>query len=239
MMFYRLLKTELKQAIRDPLYQVFLFYPVILALLALLLKDVLSQQPKTAYLLVLSLFVLMGGFIFGALIGFSLLDDKDDFVLISLKTSPLGVRTYVIYKLLIGYFFGLISTLMMLASFSLFEMPWYTIIYVTLLSSLQGPIIALIISVFASNKVEGFVIMKSAGLLLIAPIISLFVEGWQEVFLYLIPGFFPLRLLLSDVTSTVLFLGNPLYYFLLGLIVELSILSILFILYQKKLKKIS
>lgn len=236
MMFSRVLRHELKNIQRDRMYKFFVIYPVIFAVIAYFLFPTLKDDPNPmAYYIIALVFILMNGFIFGAVTGFTLLDDRDDHVLASLKVSPIDVDLYVKIKLLLSYLFGVVATVLILITGDfLASSDFSTFLMIALLSPMQGPMVALLINAFASNKVEGFVIMKSSGIILLVPIAAIFLTDWKEIFLYIIPGFWSGRLILTDLMGSTYPLGEPWLYFVLGFIINLMILWLLFKLYQKK-----
>ena len=236
-MFIKILKHELGSIKRDKMYSFFVGYLLLFFVVSIFLFPYLKDQPnpESTILMVFILFLLMNGFIFGAITGFTLLDNKDDNVLLSLQVTPIDVNMYIFFKLLICFIFSLISTtlLVFIANISS-SISVVSFIMTIFLASLQGPIIALIMNVFASNKVEGFVVMKISGLLLIGPILSLFLTDWTEFFIGLFPGFWPSRILTMDFYNSSYTFSSPYIYFILGLFVNgLFILNLLNF-YKKK-----
>src|SRR3989339_631548 len=114
-MFKRVLIHELKNIQRDIMYKFFMVFPIILALIAYFLVPYLrNNSGDLAANIVTLMFIIMNGFMFGAITGFTLLDDQDDNVLLSLKITPISVKSYVLIKLSLAYLFGMIATLMLI-----------------------------------------------------------------------------------------------------------------------------
>jgi len=163
----------------------------------------------------------MSGIVFGAITGFTLLDDQDDGVLFSLKVTPINVNVYIFLKLLMSYIFSVIATIILVIATGLLDMlPLIDIFFITLLSSFQGPFIALVMNAFSSNKVEGFVIMKLTGLTIIGPILALFLTDWTELLIGIFPGFWTARIMSISMLPIDFFLGPSWIYFSLGLIIN-------------------
>ena len=198
-MILTVIKAELRNMVRDKMYLVFALYPIILGTIGYFLIDYIEGKVEPTNLapeIVAMFLILMSGYIFGALIAFTLLDDKDDLVLMSLKITPISVKSYVIVKLVVAFIFGFVATLVItLATNFLPDATFWHIMLISFVGALQAPGVALIVNSFSSNKVEGFVVMKLSGLILILPVIAFFVMDWQEVFLVFAPGFWPARLI--------------------------------------------
>lgn len=231
-MFLSVLKNEFKNFTRDKMYGFFIFFTLVFAGVSYFLNDYLSTQfpslPVASYIATMFI-VVMEGFIFGAITGFTILDDRDDSVLLSLRVSPINVRTYIIIKLSISYILGVLATwLVLVVNPSFDHTPWENILFISLLSPLQGPVIALIVNALATNKVEGFVIMKLSGLLLMIPVAVFFISNWTEIFLMIIPGFWVARLISLELIPGSGFLSPSAWYVGLGFIVNGIILVVLF-----------
>ena len=235
-MFLRVLKHELKNIVRDKMYAFFMIYPIIIGIVAYYLIPYLREDVGVLIANIVSLlFVLMTSFMFGAITGFTLLDDQDDHVLYSLKITPIKVRDYIVIKLFFSYFLGFLATLLLVLITRLFESSIMNIIGISLLAALQAPMLALLINAFASNKVEGFVIMKATGILVMIPIASLFLTNWTELFLGIVPGFWVARLVSMSMIPSDYFL-NEFGYYLLGYIVNIGLIWLLFNKYKHRIQ---
>jgi fluoroquinolone transport system permease protein len=235
-MISKVILHELKHMIRDQMYVFFLFFEVVLiATASILLPYLETEVSLLASNLALINLLLMSGIIFGSISGFSMLDDMDDGVLFSLKVTPISLTSYIFFKLFLTFIFSSVATTaLLLVTGLLFEMSLLHASMIIVLSSIQAPFIALIMASFASNKVEGFVIMKLTGLTLIGPIVSLFLTDWTELLLSIFPGFFPSRMLMMEITSISYTFSSPVIYFVIGSIVSTLWMFLLFRLYKKK-----
>lgn len=235
-MFLRVVIHELKNITRDRMYAFFAIYPIIMAVVAYFLVPYLNTLGNPlASQVVTVVFILINGFMFGAVTGFTLLDDQDDKVILSLRITPIDVKHYVFVKLLVGYVMGILATLLLLiAADFLPNISLLSLIYILVLAPLSGPIIALFINCFASNKVEGFVMMKLSGIILLVPVASLFLTNWTELFLFIIPGFWPARLIAMNILPIDYFIDSEFIYFILGLIVNLGLATLIFRVYSKR-----
>ncbi len=229
--------NQLKRIIRDKMYVFFMLYPLLIIAVSYWLVPYLERQAGAiAANIVALVFILMTPFMFGALTAFTLLDDRDDHVFDSLRITPLKLTTYIHIKLLIAYVFAVISSLLVLFLNQYLTLSIINKILIALLSSLSAPIIALLVNSFSSNKVEGFVIMKSTGLILLLPIAALFATDWTEIFLMIVPGFWPARMISMGLLPIDFLL--PIYlYFSLGILVHIVYIYVLYRLFLKKVEQ--
>jgi fluoroquinolone transport system permease protein len=134
-----------------------------------------------------------------------------------------------------SYLFSVIATLILFFATGLYQtLPIIDLLFILVLSSFQGPLIALIMNAFSSNKVEGFVVMKLTGLTLIGPILALFLNDWTELLLGIFPGFWTARILSISMMPVEYLLGASWIYFLIGFVA--NVLSLLYIFRYYKFK---
>src|SRR5690606_17083910 len=235
-MFIRVLKHEIRNILRDKMYAFFMFYPIIIGVVAYFLIPYLRAEVGILVAnIVALLFVLMTPFMFGAITGFTLLDDQDDNVLYSLKITPIKVAHYIWIKLSFSYVLGFVATFLLVFITKLFESSIWNMIGISLLAALQAPMLSLFINAFASNKVEGFVFMKATGIVVLIPIASLFLTNWTELFLGVIPGFWSARLVSMSLIPAQ-YLLDEFWYYLLGFIVNIGLVYILYIKYKRRIR---
>lgn len=234
-MLKRMIMGEFKRIFRDKMYVFFMIYPLFIVATLLWLVPYIDQRLGTVASNIVSLvFILMTPFLFGAITAFTILDDRDDHVFDSLKVTPLKVSTYLTIKLIMTYLFGFITSLVVLLINNNVRMNLLDKVLIATLSSLSAPTIALLVNAFSSNKVEGFVIMKSSGLLMMLPIASLFVTNWSELFLGIIPGFWPARLISMSLLPIDFFMADY-GYFIFGTLVNLIYIIVFFRLVKKRI----
>jgi len=237
-MIKRIFKHELKAMFRDSMYTFLFIYPIVIAVIAYFLIPYLETHSDIFVKnLVLTLMLILNGIMYGAITGFTILDDQDDKVLLSLKITPISVRWYIGIKLLLSYILGIFGTvLFMFASGFYQDVDFFTFLMIIILAPLQAPLFSLIINLFAQNKVEGFVIMKSSAMFLIAPVATIFLTKWTELLFGFLPGYWTTKLIYSQLPSTIVFFNSNVLYFIFGLITHIILISILFILFSKKQK---
>lgn len=188
---------------RDSLLRWMMVMPVVIALLLRLLIPWLTEAlliqfafDLAPYRILFVSYALLTGtpVMFGVIIGFLLLDERDDRTLTALQVTPLSLNQYLAYR--IGLPMGL-SVVMMLLSFplaGLVQFPLRYVLLVALLAAPLAPLFALVLAAVSTNKVQGFAITKGVGSLFIIPLIAYFVPlPWQWLF-GLVPTFWPPKL---------------------------------------------
>ena len=168
-MISALIKFETKNILRESMTMVMLLYPLVLGGLGKYVIDAgLVEGPAVGVIAIM--IALLAGFSYGAMAGFSLLDDRDDQVFASIQISPVSLAYYIWFKTVFVTILAVVAGFFVIWVTGAIAMSIGEILLVSLLSALQVPIVAFLVNAFAGNKVEGFVAMKATGFLLIFPV---------------------------------------------------------------------
>jgi len=184
---------DVKNVIRDPFLKWMIPAPFLIAILYRLLIPALTAfaAPWIAleayYPLLLSTLILFIPLLYGVVVGFMLLDERDEGTLTVMKITPMSLDKYMAYRFMAPVAVSIVTTLLAYPLAGLMPVSLTMLIATTVLASLTAPFIALIFAAFARNKVEGFAIQKMLGGLFMIPMVAYFIpSGWQLLF-----GIFP------------------------------------------------
>lgn len=195
------------------------FYPILFGFIGRYIFPIIADSSgfsidKFADLIIVVL-VLITPFIYGALIGFSILDDKDDHILSAIKVTPLGLNRFLSFRLIIALVISFIACIYVMWFSDIGGLSLGSMAAISFLASLSAPATGLFINAVANNKIEGFAVMKGAGIIIIFPIIALFFMDKKELFFSFAPGFWPAKAISSLIRGEdILFLSYYQYYFI-------------------------
>lgn len=238
-MYMSFIKAELKKWARDSMMFFMLLYPLIFAFLGRFLLPWLTEkyafnfEPFTDLILVI--LVLFIPISYGALIAFSLLEDRDDNVFTNIRVTPLSIYYFMGFRLVGVYIICVIATIFVIWFSKVGNIPMKNIISISLLASLEAPISGLLINALARNKIEGFAVMKAGGSIIVFPIVALFFNGAKELFFSFAPGFWSAKVISSLVRGGGLYLTYKQYYFI-GLIYMIILNILAYGLFLKRTK---
>ncbi|MCX5775318.1 MAG: hypothetical protein NTV44_03020 [Firmicutes bacterium] len=257
-----LLRYEFKTLVKDPMNLFMLIFPFVILLLcgwmipAILQRAGASNGASAITLLIsFALCETMGGYITGAMLGFSLLENRDENTLVSISVTPMSLKGYTLFKSIYAFIFSFLGNLVMVAGLKLFASDAYVIVYGGFTISLLGNIsyfeiiifslvTALIVPFFgglfsavAKNKIEGFAIMKTGGLIIMIPMLCLlpaFAGGWQYA-VGIAPNFWPMKALLNiAMGSTNSANINFWWYMAIGTVYQIALSAIALKIFLKK-----
>lgn len=227
--FRALAATDARNMSRDALLRFLLVYPLLLGgLLRWLLPfatERLAGQVDLVphYPLIIAFFgILVTPQLSGLLIGFLLLDERDDRTLTALQVTPLSMNTYAAYRLALPVLVSIASTYFVVWMMNVVDVSYAKLLPIALLASLEGPIFGLMLVALAKNKVQGIALMKGLGIFSVAPMAAWFVaEPWQYL-LGMVFTYWPAKAYWQMID------GEPMGLSLsVGLLLHLAILALL------------
>jgi len=110
-----------------------------------------------------------GAMIGGLIVGFLLLDERDQNTLTATLVTPIKINSYLAYRVVVPMLvaFGVVVLEVLITNIAV--VPLWQLLLIAGGASFTGALVALILANFAQNKVQGFAMLKiigSSGLLL-------------------------------------------------------------------------
>lgn len=107
----------------------------------------------------------------GIVLGFQLLEEKEQGVFRAISVTPLNNDYYLFYRFAITVVIGSIMTYFVHEILGLISLPLVFLLPVILVATCQIPLQSLMIASFARNTLEGFAVMKGTGFTLLVPLL--------------------------------------------------------------------
>ena len=216
---------------RDSLLRWFIFLPVLLVILlrivvplaAQLLWERLRFDLLPYYSLINSFLYLILPMLVGMVLGFLLLDQRDDNTLTALQVTPLSLNGYLAYRISLPLLVAFVMTLVMVPLAGLAQLNPTAHLAAALCAAPLAPMFALFTAAFAQNKVQGFAVMKASSIISVPPLIAYFVTGWWQWLFGLAPTYWPVKV------YWLLEAGSPLGWaaLLVGLLYQFLLIALL------------
>lgn len=106
-----------------------------------------------------------------------MLEEHDDHIDRYLFITGLGKNGYIISRIVIPALFAFVTTAVLLPIFRLTDLSAAQIIFLSLTGTLQGIIIALLITALSSNKLEGMAVTKLSSLIIFGAAAPYFISS--------------------------------------------------------------
>lgn len=207
---------------RDPLLRYLPLIPLLVALLARYFLPFLVAKVESAVGVTIQpyyapimgyILLILSPILVGAVIGFLLLDQRDDRTMEALQVTPLSPAGYLAYRLAMPSLLSLIITLLALPISGLVSGGMFSLLIAALAAAPLAPLMALAYGSFAQNKVQGFALQKASGVILLPPIAAYFLPAPWHWLLGIFPNYWAGQLFWQPVTA------HPLawLFFIIGL----------------------
>jgi fluoroquinolone transport system permease protein len=129
----------------------------------------------------------------GLVLGFQLLEEKDEGSLVAVAVTPLSLDQYFVYRATLYGLVGLPLVLVLHQLLGVVAVPPDRLAVVAVAATPMLPLMALVIAGFAGNQVEGFAVMKGAGVLLVGPLASFFIPRPWDLLVGVLPTYWPIK----------------------------------------------
>ena len=189
--------SELKKWSRDTLTAFMTIYPIIFGVVGRYVLPWADENSGFSLDLfgdfALAALVLLTPMIYGAVMGFSILDDRDDGVMTAIRVTPMTISKFLSVRIamVMAFTFGATLFVILFSGFSPLSLS--KTLLIAGVNTLVAPIAGFLINAFATNKIEGFAIMKGTGMVVAFPVISLIFTDWREFIFAFVPGFWPAK----------------------------------------------
>lgn len=199
--FSSLSQIDLRMIGRDPLLRWIFVLPLLLALLmrfglpwlGAVLQARFRFDLSPFYPLIVSNFLFIAPTVSGLVVGFLLLDERDEGLLLAYAVSPLPLPLYLAYRLALPIFLGLVVTLLCYPIIGLVSLPAEALFLLAIQGAFFAPYLTLYLAAFAQDKVSGMAMLKLNNGIMLLPVAAYFVpEPWQYLG-GIIPAFWTLK----------------------------------------------
>ena len=237
---FRLAINDFKNIIRDKLLiSLAILYPVILIMFSQILVQFIAPNLKESiplagnFTVFFMLFVTIIPILYGFIASFLILDEKDEHLLTVLRVMPISRNTYLVYRMLFLTFFAFLVLLIFPPLSGLLENTQFSYVEyipIAVLFSLLTPFSAMLVSSFATNKVQAFAIFKISATIYMLPLFTFLISDNLKYIFSPAPnfwGFIALREVISSGTSDYLHL-------IIGFIYTILLIIGLFYVFNKK-----
>ncbi len=134
----------------------------------------------------------------GFVIGILFIEERDEGTLLALQTSPLSLRAFLGYRLIVAMVLNVVLTVIGVVLADLVSISWLGLLASAALASLAVPLVALTYAIYLKNKVQALMWLKPVQVWGGIPTLLFFVPTpWEWIGSVLGPLYYPMRLFWS------------------------------------------
>ena len=232
--FLNLSINDLRSTFRDPVFKALLFFPFVsYAIVGWIFPAVIHRWPVIGdYADVILMWACMqSSTMFGFIYGFLFLEEREEHITDALQVVPVRLITMIFARLLAGMLVSFMVNFVLFHFGGIAHLQVIQEILLALLYSLSAPLITLLVTAFAGNRIEGLAQMKIFNILLILPGLIFFLPYPLLNITAIIPTYWSFR------ATEMALKGSPLFpvYLAGGLIFHLGLIFFLNRYFDKKL----
>lgn len=213
-----------------------LLLALIVRLLVPYLETQLSYSLAPWYQIIVLGLILLGTSISGGMVGFSIIDDRDDQILQAIEVSPVSFELFLDIRLGLCIVLGWVMGILIPLIAQLGDIPFHVRFLVPISAGLFSSLCAMLVNFFASNKVEGFAMMKAVGFIVAFPIASQFFSDFKQYFFAIEPNFWTAKAFSLSLTAHV-DSGEFWFFWAVGIVYLLLLNLLVFKIFKKRITR--
>lgn len=145
------------------------------------------------YPLIASSFLVIAPSFVGLIVGFLLLDERDEQMLQAFLITPVRMESILFYRMSMPLAVGMLMTLVGYPLIGLVRVPLTALLAAAGLSAMTAPIMALCLVAFAENKVAGLAVLKLVNGISMIPMVVYFLPLRWQLLAGIVPAYWPLK----------------------------------------------
>lgn len=179
-----LLVADAKNIVRDPTLAFALILSVAPAIAISIWRTEIDAAAFTAFELndaihlALPFLLSLPAFLIGWVIGFLLLEDRDEHTLLALDITPVGKGGYMLYRVALAMVLTAVVTIIGIVLLAP-QTTWLMVLILSAVVAIEGACASFILPAVARNKVEGLAVTKLTNLFAVASMLTLIPSPWR------------------------------------------------------------
>jgi len=192
-------RADAKRITRDPFLLFMVGYPWLLALVLQQVLPWLNERfadritLSDYYPIAACLVALLVPNAMGIVLGFQLVEEKDEGSLVAVAVTPMSLDQYFLYRATLYALVSIPLVVVLHELLGVVSLPLGELTLVALVSTPIVPLMALIIAGLAGNQVEAFAVAKGAGILFTGPLASFFIPRQWDLLVGILPTYWPIK----------------------------------------------
>lgn len=191
-------QADSRRLTRDPFLLFCVGYPWLLALVLRQLLPWLDQRLDQValvdyYPIAGCLVAVLVPDVMGIVLGFQLLEEKDEASLVAVSVTPMSLDQYFLYRTTVYALASLPLVVVLHELLGLVSVSFGQLLLVGVAALFTVPFQALIIAAFAGNQVEGFAVMKGSGAFMLGPLAAFFIAHPWDLLIGILPTYWPIK----------------------------------------------
>jgi len=185
--------ADIKNIVRDPMQTLTAIAPLIIIVVLRIVLPIAREKIQeffqydilADYAMIVVFFSMLIPMMVGLVIGFVILDERDESMITYFAVTPLSKSGYLFFRVIIPAIFSFVFSIVFFLSFyDICPFSFAVILMAATLLAIQAPVFPLLMASIAANKVEGLAVGKLLGMVIMPPIAYYIISSkWTLMFL--------------------------------------------------------
>lgn len=189
--------SDLKKVLTEPFFWLIMLAPLLMGwglrfLLPYLNQQFVSFQLADYYPLIVALIILTPPLYYGFVLALLLLEEKDEGVLLAVAVTPMQLPWFLFARIGVYTLISLPLIVIVHEQIAVVELSQSELILVAIAAAPAAPMIVMLLSAFCKNQLEGFVMGKGLGFLILFPLAMYFVPDYWHLVCGILPTYWPI-----------------------------------------------
>ena len=221
------IKTDIKKLFREPIMALLFLIPIMFPLLFRLLVrflvpfilEFVSFDFANYQHYVLATSLIINAMMLSIVMGFTMIDDRDNRIVELMNITPLGKAGYVVMRLSLVFIFVFLYSIYSYFVLGIYIISIYTLLYLTLILSIYSSVLGLVLFNIASDKVNGLTYAKGLNIIMLFAYADLLDLKWLDFLASVFPPYWITQIIANptDVLSLAMGLITSTLWFVLFL----------------------
>jgi len=221
------IKSELKKIFREPIMVLLFFAPILITLIFKLLYVFLVPFIQKYIAFDMSLYqhyvlvftMIMSAMLLSIVMGFTMIDDRDNKIVELISVTPMGKSGYLIMRLSLVFLFVFIYSIYTYLFMGIYILPIFTLLYLSLILCIYSAVMGLFLFSVASDKVNGLTYAKGMNVVFLFAFVDLLNIKWLNTLSGFFPPYWVTRIVANPTNIYPLIMGAvvPIIWFLIVL----------------------
>ena len=189
------MKSEIKKIFREPIMALLFLAPILITvifkLMFVLLVPFIQRYVSFDMALyqhyVLAFTMIMSSSLLSMVMGFMMIDDRDNKIVELMSVTPMGKSGYLFMRLSLVFMFVFIYSIYTYFFMGIYILPFGTLLYLSLLLCLYSAVMGLLLFSVASDKVSALTYAKGLNVVFLFAFVDLLNIKWLNI----LAAFFP------------------------------------------------
>ncbi|MEX1378017.1 MAG: hypothetical protein AB1Z23_11180 [Eubacteriales bacterium] len=209
------IKSEFKKIFRDPIVAMMFLAPILINIIFRLLlvflvpfiQRYVSFDMSQYQHYVLGFTMMLSAMLLSMVMGFTMIDDRDNKIVELISVTPMGRSGYLIMRLSLVFLFVFVYSIYTYAFMGIYILSVFALLYLSALLCVYSAIMGMLLFSIATDKVNGLTYAKGLNVVFLFGFVDLLNIRWLNILGGFFPPYWIMQIIADPKNISALFMG--------------------------------